>query len=637
MFFSPRNKEILKNHILKECNSRGIGQLGRNHIIRLDKTLGHYMNEVWTQANSYPIPYLNREVGSITQKDFMIFLTKPATPIQTIKGMAAAPAPAPAPAMSTPIDMLPTQPRAQPQNMIYQDTGRTLEQLQKERQGAQPERPVIPDFRINSESDDGPSPLELYELAKVARDREAANRPAPVENSSPTYTIDDTSPPKSKAADVYRTILGSDISIPTGIKPLPPPIKTKKSIEEPPLQPPPRVMDFLTGPQPSGKQHTLIAEDEVLQYKEIEHNLFVNSVDRNWTKDSVLSMNRYNFTVNFDPSAQSQNSNITPQAIKKFRNIVRIQLIKIIVARETLDVMLTKTDGSTYATTSQTNVLSFPSVTVRVSELDGNNYGTNPRIDDSFGLVHYDAQWVSDPAGSSSVPSSGTTTSNGYVSLIPKFLKCQKVYEPTPLDTLRKLSIRLERPTSASLLSDTSDVVSVKAFQLGSGVTTTIYTTTAPATSEYIFIETDTYFSKFLWEVGDRVIFKGIQATLSGASATTQASVDRIQEYLNREEGHLLVGYAVKASTAWTTLTDGANKVGYANVLIFQSRFNDPAPSGAVTPYSFGTDSTINSALSGATDTVGYGINASHQVQAVFRIITREYDPATKLRPDNIN
>ena len=227
MFFSPRNKEILKNHILKECNNRGLTQLGRPQIIRLDKTLGHYMNEVWTQANSYPIPYLNREVGSIAQKDFIGYLSKPVAAAQTIRSVP------PAPAMSTPIEeitggSIPTQPRAQPQNMIYQDTGRTLEQLQKERQGAQPERPIIPDFRINSESDDGPSPLELYEMAKVAREREAANRPAAIENNNPTYTIDDTAPPMSSAA-VYRTILGSDIAIPTGVKPLPPPIKTKKS------------------------------------------------------------------------------------------------------------------------------------------------------------------------------------------------------------------------------------------------------------------------------------------------------------------------------------------------------------------------------------------------------------------------
>ncbi len=629
MFSSKRNKDIIKSNIVRNCAQ----PLNDQHLQRLDKTINHYMKEVWTAQNSQPISFLNREVHQISQNDFTNYLRSSTNAIKKPSvTRSALPAQQQPTIMSTPIDALEVVPS------MMQDTGRSLEQLQKERQGAQPQRPPIPEFRISSESEDGPSPLELYEMAKLAREKEAATA---TQQGPPTAPV----APAAQASvfpqpnDVFRTILGPDVHVPTGVAPLPPPIKTRnrETDEMSPRVANPMLLDEPR--QPSGKQNILIRQDDIQQYKEIEQNLFVNSLDRDWTKDNVLSMNRYNFTVNFDPSAASQNQNLVPFAQKKFKNIVRVQLIKAIISRETLDVLLTKTDVSTYATTAQTNVLSFPSVNIRISELDGNNYGTNPRIDDSFGLVHYDAQWVSDPAGAAVVPSSGLTTNNGYVSLVPKFLSCERVYEPTPLATLQKLSIRLERPTSASLLSDVSDVVTVADIYLSSGTDTSIYRGTFAATgiSPYIFIKTSKYFSKFMWEQGDRVIFRGVNATLSGASAATQTSVNYIEEWINREEGHIIVGIGNSADTTVNiSVNDGANTVGYANYIIIQSRFTDPAATGSTSPYNFGNESDINTAFEGATAYTGSGINASHQVQLVFKIVTREYDPATKLRPDNL-
>lgn len=630
MFSSKRNKDIIKSNIIRSCGQ----PLTDQHVQRLDKTINHYMKEVWANQNAQPISFMNREVHQIAQNDFQTYLRTSRKPLPAPQQQQPIMT-----SMSTPIDALEnTIIKVQnPKEVLLQDTGRSLEQMQKERQGAQPQRPPIPDFRISSESEDGPSPLELYEMAKIAREKEAATA---TQQGVPTAPVAPAAPESlfPQPNDVFRTILGPDVHIPTGVPPLPPPIKTRRSTDD---TPGPRVAQamLLDEPrQPSGKQNVLIRQDDIQQYKELEQNLFVNSLDRDWTKDSILSMNRYNFTVNFDPSASSQNQNIVPFAQKKFKNIVRIQLIKTIISRETLDVLITKTDGSTYATTAQTNVLSFPSVNVRISELDGNNYGTNPRIDDSFGLVHYDAQWVSDPVGAAAIPATGLTTNNGYVSLVPKFLSCERVYEPTPLATLQKLSIRLERPASANLLSDVSDVINISDIFLSSGTNTSIYSGTFGATgiSGYIFIKTSKYFSKFMWEQGDRVIFRGVNATVTGSDAT-QTSVNSIEEWINREEGHLIVGIGNTSDTSVPiSVTDGANTVGYANYIIIQSRFTDPAATGSISPYNFGTESDINTAFEGASAYTGAGINASHQVQLVFKIVTREYDPATKLRPDNL-
>ncbi len=641
MFFSGRNKSIIYNNV---AQAAGV-QLSENQSKKLDKMIGHYMREVWTAKNGQPIPLLNSEVTNATKQQFINSLAVGRAPAAQASSTQASSNQAPV-----------QQPRLQPKQMgtliedlnlgsasrpiqgpaIFQDTTKTLEELHKERQGIQPERPPIPDFRITSEEEDGPSPLELYEMAKKSREAEEASRPPPTTNSIELPNSSYGSVPTS--GDVFRQILGPDVSS-ANMQPLPPPIKTKKRVEFEPPMPPPRVpmpMTIDAPIQPSAKQLTLLRQDNIQQYKEVEQNLFVNSIDRDWTKDSLFDWNRYNFTINFDPSAASQTNNLTPFSQKKFKDIIRIQLIKVIVPRETLSTLVTRTAVNTPATTSQFNVLAYPSVVVRIPELNGNNYGTNDSINNAFGLIHYDAQWTSDPVGAAAVISSGITTSNGYVSLIPKFLNCQRTYEPTPLATLSKLTLRLEQPFNANLLSSTSDVLAIRGFSLGSDVGTSIYRTAAP--SSYIFIQTSTYFSKFLWESGDLLFFKNVAATTTGAAAATVSSINALSEFINRPEGHNIIAIGVK-SGAWSAgVTDGGNAVGYANVIIIENKLAADATTGSTTPYSWGTETNITTALSDvATTFTGNTINASHQVQAVFRIVTREYDPAAKLRPDNLN
>ncbi len=642
MFFSGRNKSVIYNNISQAVG----GQLSENQSKKLDKMIGHYMREVWSAKNGQPIPLLNSEVTNATKQQFINSLpigrapapngSQSGTPNVTIQQPKLRQSHAKQ--MGTLIEDLNLGSPIQGPTM-FQDTTKTLEELHKERQGIQPERPPIPDFRITSEEEDGPSPLELYEMAKKAREVEEASRPPPTTNSIELPASSYGSIPPSTSDDMFRQILGPDVGS-TNSQPLPPPIKTKKRVEfEPPMLPPrvPMPMTIDAPIQSSAKQLTLLRQDNIQQYKEVEQNLFVNSIDRDWTRDSLFNWNRYNFTINFDPSATSQTYNLTPFSQKKFKDIIRIQLIKIIVPRETLSTLVTRTAADTPSTTSQFNVLAYPSVVVRIPELTGNNYGTNDSINNAFGLIHYDAQWTSDPIGAAAVASTGLTTSNGYVSLIPKFLNCQRTYEPTPLATLSKLTLRLEQPFNSNLLSNTSDVLAISGFNLGSGVITSIYSDLA-APSSYIFIETSTYFSKFLWESGDLLFFKNVAATTTGATDTTVASINALSEFINRPEGHNIIGIGVK-SGAWAAgVTDGANAVGYANVIIIENKLAAEPTTGTTTPYSWGTEGDITTALSDAATTfTGNTINASHQVQAVFRIVTREYDPAAKLRPDNLN
>ncbi len=135
-----------------------------------------------------------------------------------------------------------------------------------------------------------------------------------------------------------------------------------------------------------------------------------------------------------------------------------------------------------------------------------------------------------------------------------------------------------------------------------------------------------------MWESGDRLRF-ALSVTPPGAtSITTAASITNFLQWLNQEAGLLLVGTGYTDASG--NFIDGYNYVGYADTLIFQNKYTDPTTNFAPGPYNFGNEALMNTAFATATYS-GNTINLNHQVQAVFRIITRELDPTTKIRPDN--
>ena len=394
-------------------------------------------------------------------------------------------------------------------------------------------------------------------------------------------------------------------------------------------------------------QDTIIPQDDVLTYKENEYNLFMYSADRDWLSGNPTLQNRYNFTVNFDPANNraGQLFGVNAAASIKFKNITRIEFVKAILPVEGLDYLLRKNAASTasvnYDVSLNVNILSFPYLNLYVKELDTNSYGTDYNFERAFGVLQYDANWISDNT---------VVTKGGYLAMIPKFLKCQKVYTPTPLSTLQKLTLRLERP-DGSLVSDVQDTLDISgvfsssgssgAFMgpLGGAYTANITGTKyADASANYIWLETSSYFSRFSVAQGDRIRLRGLTFP-STYSGDAQALTDLLN-WLNTTD-HLVIG------TAWSNRTintvhykDGWNQVGYSKYIIIQTRMNDPT-TGSVTPVNYGSLSSANnvtflSKLCGNTLTAGRLLNLSHQTHFVFRIITRDMDSTSRLRPDNL-
>jgi hypothetical protein len=397
---------------------------------------------------------------------------------------------------------------------------------------------------------------------------------------------------------------------------------------------PPPVVDPIVPPQPTPpppslglrQQDYVIPQEPVVKYIEKETNIFLSSLDRDWSRDN--GENRYNFSIRFNPGNTRSGYGLSPAVHQRFRNIVRIEFVKAILPTEGLDIVVRNTGTSgapTYDTSRIYNVWSFPYVAVRIAELNTNGFSTNPDQDNNtFAMIHYDATWMADN-------NSSNTNRSAYTGMIPKFLKCQRVYEPTPLGSLQKLSIRLERP-SIELLSTSNDALDLSGVFLSNdapgGITnTSVYNIPG---NNYIFIQTSTYFRQSAFGEDDRVYLQNVVAT--GATA---AAANDFTTFINQSTGHMVVGIAFNSGG---TITDGSNSQGYANYVIIQSRFLDPT-TGSVARDPFGgamNDTALGNALKAAVQPNARIINANRQVHMVFRIITREMDSASNIRPDNV-
>lgn len=620
VFFSQRNEAMLDRLLYTDFQRRVGGDLSEKQKERLVRTVRHYMGEVYDKQGPKPIQFLNKEVLTVVVPDYLSYLRRQggAVPSESVE-----------------------------EARVRMDVSSRFSQLQNERQDNKTAPPSPPDFRIPL--DDEPSTaLATFEQLKKQREVEA-NRAAQMENEfmnsadsfkqqandalrrdelalaqraeSRILARDENQPLVVLPPDPRRFFMGNgDDSSASGARPGP----SGLAQVNPTVGFPEAIRTRVPLPQDNLKK-----QDDIITYRENEYNLFVYSADRDWVSNS--SENRYNFTVNFDPANNRQGFSFSTAANIKFKNITRIEFVKAIVPTEGIDILATQTDVS-YNTNLNVNVLSFPYLMVRIPELDTNNFGTNNNLDNSFGIIQYDANWISD----------NQATNRGYLAMIPKFMKCQRVYYPTPLATLQKLSIQLQRP-DGNLVSDTLDTLDVSGFLLSSQLTTNPNPSTVTGTKyvdtsgAYIWIQTNTFFSKFTVSQADRIVFKNIAFR---SSYTPNAGTSDFLAFIQRSQGHVVVDvgrfYKVGGTNYYAT---GGNIQGYCNYIIIRNNFADPT-TGSVSLQLYGGSSAANTALNnslpGSRLATGRLINLNHQTQFVLRVITRDMDAASRLRPDNM-
>ena len=651
-FTNPQNEKMLNSLLYQDFQRRLGGDLTEKQKERLVKTIRHYMGEINQALPQAAVQLKNKEVLTAVVPDFLSYVRRSQVIVQ------------------------------QEDETMRQDIGTRFSQLQNERNPKKPAVPAPPDFRIPLDNEE-PVSMSIFSQIKKQREEEAQQSDEMLKSRINADQNYNSMQGQAQAQD--QLVLSTrETSRMTAQR------ESASELASRMIAPDPRrifMKDVLDG-NPAGQQNqgtslesllrpssydadnsaagnatlalpsarttraprpqdTIIPQDDVLTYKENEYNLFMYSADRDWLSGNPTLQNRYNFTVNFDPANNraGQLFGVNAAASIKFKNITRIEFVKAILPVEGLDYLLRKNAASTasvnYDVSLNVNILSFPYLNLYVKELDTNSYGTDYNFERAFGVLQYDANWISDNT---------VVTKGGYLAMIPKFLKCQKVYTPTPLSTLQKLTLRLERP-DGSLVSDVQDTLDISgvfsssgssgAFMgpLGGAYTANITGTKyADASANYIWLETSSYFSRFSVAQGDRIRLRGLTFP-STYSGDAQALTDLLN-WLNTTD-HLVIG------TAWSNRTintvhykDGWNQVGYSKYIIIQTRMNDPT-TGSVTPVNYGSLSSANnvtflSKLCGNTLTAGRLLNLSHQTHFVFRIITRDMDSTSRLRPDNL-
>ena len=591
-------------------------KLGMNAIpermdARLQKTVQHYMTEVSRiQGANKPVQTLNQEVLREASSSMDAWLRK--------QESAASPTTTSVGAFSKPEEY----------SKLFEDPSTRYESMMAERAPPAAAVPSVPDFlqpRDMLESTEDPVVL----MQKIQKQREEQSRALgiPVGSSSSSAPAPAPAPAPTPTAHAPRLEIRENAA-PSATQPVPP------QAEAPPPLLAPRPQDYI------------IPQEDIVKFRETEYNIFLTSSDRDWLRNH--SENRYNFSVNFNTGTKKSGFSYNTALQERFRNIQRIEFVKAIVPIESL-VTLPRVKSNDYAlnvvydTARVVNVFALPFAGVRIAELNNNGFSTKPEEDNTFAIVQYDTTWSSDllapTKDETPVPA---LTKSGYTGLIPKFLKTQKVYAPTPLATLQRLSIRLERH-SGDLLSPDSDVLFLSRICMSSHyepaigtMGSSIYNVGDPQNS-YIFIKTKKYFPFSAVSEGDNIQIQGY------APAANEVAAADFTTFINRAAGHYVVATAYVDAAG--IVQDGRNNAGYCNVIIIRSRFDDPTTGlvGRSNSY-FGGSASEELAFANCLSHINEEpeqtgaalLNISRQTHIVLRVITRDFDSASNIRPDNV-
>ena len=653
VFFNEKNEGMLQRVLYSDICRRTGGDLSERQAERLIKTVKHYMGEVYrVKGDSSTVGVMNREVLQVVLPDYMMYMERTARSSgrSVISDIEIGPATASAAAEPVIAGAITDGGRM--------DLDTAFSKLQSSRQQGVQKPPAPTDFRISLQNE-GPVPMDVFERIKQDRQDEAIRQTALVPSQGPAaapsgqgaYALATDNYARSRRraeeeseaafAEAERRQLESRAAASRQSQaslPEPPDMRalllgntqnldrTRQTYEEPAV--------------PTRQQMIITREPSTIEYKESELNLFVYSGDRDWASTSSTET-RYNFSVAFNPNNTATGLRLTPASTAKFRNIVRIELVKAIMPGESLDSVVTRTyNGSSFAYDApyNMNILSFPYIQLRIPELDTNTYGTNLGLNASFGVLQYDANWVYDTSND---------MARGYFAMIPKFLKCQKVYSPTPLTTLQRLSFRFERP-DGSLLSavpDTLDIAEVRSSKELAASASMPYGYDAGVengtSAAYYCIVTRKYFNTYTVSKGDRIMMQNFLWDAAPTGSVVNQLAD-LTNHLTASSGFIVVDTGCLASN---TLTLGANKQGYCNCIVVRGKFSDPTTGATATVQLADTaDASAGTATAGTltaflknTDlATGRLLNQSHQVQIALRVITRDLDSTSVIRPDNL-
>jgi hypothetical protein len=191
-------------------------------------------------------------------------------------------------------------------------------------------------------------------------------------------------------------------------------------------------------------------------------------------------------------------------------------------------------------------------------------------------------------------------------------------------------------------ITSSKQYTSTAAFQYGYDATIENNTSAA-----YYVIQTKTFFSTASVNIGERIVIQNLFWGVPASTATIgQNQIAALTSYFQQATGLLVVAIGYTTSSVAPGISTGSNSQGYCNYMIVRGIFADPITGSVVTQAiagtadtSAGSTPTANTPTAFLSQTVcvsGRLLNQSHQVQVALRVITREMDSTSVIRPDNL-
>ena len=374
-----------------------------------------------------------------------------------------------------------------------------------------------------------------------------------------------------------------------------------------------------------------LQRDNQPKYIEKVHYININSVDRQWEKNSE---SRFQFQVKFNQNSTFEGAGIS----QLYRNVISVELVTAILP---MDSSIIPFDTRLY-----NGLMKYPYLLLRIDELDSVFRGTNNWVDRAFSTLLFDKVFFSSIlsneyiAGSTSSPSivnsqpkQGFTSeyARGFMKYNPAYFEKKKFYN-NPLASLNRMTISITDPRG-NFINTQSDVLTSNVVSFTSNLTAVGSTLEINASNAYpystqsnfkmIEISTTTFFSNRLFRIGDRIIMREYASNVSLAPNNSIFNT-----FMNRPEGHTIINLELERNG------DGQNK-GFISKLYISPPGTLDALNQTVQPGTY-YDNTGNTLLNLEGANPGILINIDLQTHLLFRIVTRDPDTSNTLQPINI-
>lgn len=296
----------------------------------------------------------------------------------------------------------------------------------------------------------------------------------------------------------------------------------------------------------------------------IKKYIDINSADRNWLQDKY----RFKYSINFltnDNDIQS-----------RYRNIQSIRVEKVIIPQDTVYGVYNNDNNTDqpYRPFLHSFTLNLPFVYLIIDELSDVYDGTNNTIRRCFSKLVVDRvintmEWGRKYIVLKSAGASGD----------------EKIFFPTPLSTLNRLSISLMKP-NGNLINTSHDHYFISNISYNNNY------------SMYLQVELKDYFDINEFNTNDLIMFKQYNMT---QLYNTQNSTDIVvfNEWINRQDGHTVVDIGGKNQSNYYNIiyimapytynpSNGSNvlKNNLVNVLNNYNNNTTPPSSGILMNYS---------------------------------------------------